>query len=361
MIPNQDFSVYPVFGDSAAKAAPDSAKYSAGFQEADVLPAEWMNWAWFHNTKGITDLNKGVKSIEAELNNIITAGGETPTEETNNQVLNAIKYVIATLFAPIAHADTTAKYGVGSESKFGHVKITPGNGLDIADGTVTMGQASASDYGSAKVVDTLTQLTHTAGVALSAHQGYILKANQFGNGTAAVTGNAIAVTLTNFSNITSLEEGARFRVVFGADYATESQPTMTINGGSEYPVTVGNVPAGVGAFQNGKSYEFTFTGTSYDCLSHANGVHFVAPDYGNEILLSANNNINTGIIQKNGYLRLYTVGTSSYLYVMLNNVDNNLIVGSGESLFFPVYKGDTWKITRIGYNAYLYFIPIREI
>ena len=95
MIPQQTFETYEVFGDNATKTAPDSAKYAAGFQESDVLPAEWMNWAWNKNTKGITDLNTGVTSIEAELGNVVTAGGKTPTESNNTQVITAIKYLIA--------------------------------------------------------------------------------------------------------------------------------------------------------------------------------------------------------------------------------------------------------------------------
>ena len=94
MIPQQTFENYEIFGDNATKTAPDSAKYAAGFQESDVLPAEWMNWAWNKNTKGITDLNAGVTSIESELGNVVTAGGVEPSENSNNQVITAIKYLI---------------------------------------------------------------------------------------------------------------------------------------------------------------------------------------------------------------------------------------------------------------------------
>ena len=95
MIPQQTFENYEIFGDNATKTAPDSAKYAAGFQESDVLPAEWMNWAWNKNTKGITDLNAGVTSIEAELGNVVTAGGKTPSKTNDTQVITAIKYLIA--------------------------------------------------------------------------------------------------------------------------------------------------------------------------------------------------------------------------------------------------------------------------
>lgn len=94
MIPQQTFESYPVFGDNATKIKPDDAKYAAGFQQSDVLPAEWMNWAWGKNTKGITDLNRGMTSVETEILNVLTAGGQTPAEATGNQLLQSINYLI---------------------------------------------------------------------------------------------------------------------------------------------------------------------------------------------------------------------------------------------------------------------------
>jgi microcystin-dependent protein len=102
MIPQQTFESYPVFGDNATKIKPDDAKYAAGFQQSDVLPAEWMNWAWGKNTKGITDLNRGMTSVETEILNVLTAGGQTPAEATGNQLLQSINYLIG-------QAETRAK------------------------------------------------------------------------------------------------------------------------------------------------------------------------------------------------------------------------------------------------------------
>lgn len=96
MIPKQTLENYPVFGDNATKVQPDNAKMAAGFQQADVLPAEWMNWAWAKNSKGIADLNAGVSSMETELVNVVDAAGLTPAEATNNQVITAITSLIAT-------------------------------------------------------------------------------------------------------------------------------------------------------------------------------------------------------------------------------------------------------------------------
>ena len=95
MIPEQTFETYPVFGDNATKVQPDPAKYAAGFQAADVLPAEWENWAWNKNTTGITDLNRGLSSVEKELNNILAVKNVSPAEGTNNQVIGVIQSLIA--------------------------------------------------------------------------------------------------------------------------------------------------------------------------------------------------------------------------------------------------------------------------
>lgn len=95
MIPQQTFESYPVFGDNATKVQPDNAKYSAGFQQADVLPAEWVNWFWNKSSKGVTDLNAGVASMETEVINVLTAAGKTPNVNTNNQLVQSIQYLIA--------------------------------------------------------------------------------------------------------------------------------------------------------------------------------------------------------------------------------------------------------------------------
>ena len=95
MIPAQTLPDFPEFSNTGTKQAPGSVKYAAGFQEADVLPAEWLNYFLNGSTKGITLLNDGVKSMEAELDNIVTAGGGSPDESDSTQVLTAINYLIS--------------------------------------------------------------------------------------------------------------------------------------------------------------------------------------------------------------------------------------------------------------------------
>jgi hypothetical protein len=93
MIPSQTFEQYPIFGGNATKVEPGDAKKSAGFQQADVLPAEWMNWAWNKNSKGISDLNEGVTSLEKEVNNVLAEAHISPSSDTNvnNQLFKAVQ------------------------------------------------------------------------------------------------------------------------------------------------------------------------------------------------------------------------------------------------------------------------------
>ena len=94
MIQNQTFEGFPIFGDNSSMSQPEAAIYANGFAPADVLPAEYYNWLTYKASKGITDLNKGVVSMEAELNNVVSAGGQEPSENTNNQIITAIRYMI---------------------------------------------------------------------------------------------------------------------------------------------------------------------------------------------------------------------------------------------------------------------------
>ncbi len=121
MIPSQTFENYPVFGDNATKVKPDDVKYAAGFQQADVLPAEWMNWAWNKNSKGITELQAGTRSLEAEINSVLTAASITPDVSENAQLTAAINYLIST-----GNSATTTK-----------LKTARTIGLTDADGTNT--------------------------------------------------------------------------------------------------------------------------------------------------------------------------------------------------------------------------------
>lgn len=75
--------------------------------------------------------------------------------------------------AQISHASSTSAYGLGSSSLFGHVKVTPSNGLNINNGTVSMSLATTSAAGAVQLNDTLTSNSNT--MALTARQGKNLK------------------------------------------------------------------------------------------------------------------------------------------------------------------------------------------
>lgn len=93
MIPTQTLETFPVFGDNATKVQPDNggSKYSNGFQQSDVLPAEWLNWEWNKASSGVTKLNEGLSSVEGELNNVLSEAGISPSGSVTNQVYKAIK------------------------------------------------------------------------------------------------------------------------------------------------------------------------------------------------------------------------------------------------------------------------------
>ena len=93
MIETQTFDKYAVFGENAVKATPDAVKYASGFKQADVLPAEWLNWAWHKNSKCITDLNTGLAVVEDELNAVISEDGKE-ADGSKGQVIDAIKNII---------------------------------------------------------------------------------------------------------------------------------------------------------------------------------------------------------------------------------------------------------------------------
>lgn len=95
MINTQTLVNFPVFGDNATKAQPDNAKYAAGFQPADVYPAEWVNWVWNKASGGVTALNEGVDMMEREINNVLDGADKTPDATKDNQLLEAIQKLIA--------------------------------------------------------------------------------------------------------------------------------------------------------------------------------------------------------------------------------------------------------------------------
>lgn len=96
MIPTQEMTAFPVWAasPSAAKVEPGAAKYAAGWLEADVVPHEWLNWLFNRASGAVTKHNAGVLSMEKEINSVLTAGGQTPDVSDDDQLLDAIQYLI---------------------------------------------------------------------------------------------------------------------------------------------------------------------------------------------------------------------------------------------------------------------------
>ena len=112
MISTQTFENYPEFANAGQKSQPNDAKYAAGFIPSDVLPAEWLNWFLSGATKGVTALNTGVKSIEQEINTVLTSRSVTPDINTAGQlltVLNKIKAEAVLAAHPVGSLYWTSK------------------------------------------------------------------------------------------------------------------------------------------------------------------------------------------------------------------------------------------------------------
>ena len=229
-------------------------------------------------------------SIIGENATVQVKSAETADKATADEDGNDIKDT----YAPLASAALTGSPTVNGNAIVGSGTLEENKPV-IFDGTKLVSSDTVLP-----VVDNLE--SESASSALSANQGRVLdgkistnasaistlEANMFGNGTATIynaadtdagqSAGAVVVTLTNYPSVTTLQEGARFRVVMDNDATFESDDDnkymMAVNGGTAYPVTIGNVEAGIGWAQSGKSYEFVFTGSSYDCLSMAYNADF---------------------------------------------------------------------------------------
>lgn len=68
--------------------------------------------------------------------------------------------------SPVNHASAESTYGAASNTLYGHVKVTPGNGLAIANGVVSMNAGSTSAPGAIQLINsygsTSTSMAPTA-------------------------------------------------------------------------------------------------------------------------------------------------------------------------------------------------------
>ena len=287
MIQTQTFDKYAVFGENAVKATPDAVKYAAGFKQADVLPAEWLNWAWHKNSKCITALNTGLTVVEKELNEIIRSGGMIP-DGSNAQVIAAIKNVIIKYTGLLANLQTTDKSTIVAAaneilSKVREETQNRQNALTALTQTFTQtinAETQARINSDNVESKARTQGDNAISDQLSSHTGN--KSNPHG-----VTGEQVGLgRLYNISQIgfgvcntdagvqaksAAVENivlivGARITLKFKNGIATDN-PTLNINNTGAKPITMDSQPVGKGCFDAGGCYEFVYTGDSWECLS----------------------------------------------------------------------------------------------
>ena len=169
-------------------------------------------------------------------------------------------------------------------------------------------------------------------------------------GTVAdATTQIIDVAVSNYTG-KKLPEGARLHIVFSSDYSYDGQPSFTINGGTEQvPVTVGNVPAGIGAFQQDKSYEFIFTGTRYDCLSNEHNAGTIKA-WGGVVIPSGWLLCDGRAISRQNYKALFAVIGTTYGSGDGNTTFNipdtreNVLVGTGQNTTHNILDHDVYNL-----------------
>lgn len=62
---------------------------------------------------------------------------------------------------PKNHESATNIYGVGSTSTFGHLKVQASNGLGVANGVISLTQATANSYGAVRLATSASSASST--------------------------------------------------------------------------------------------------------------------------------------------------------------------------------------------------------
>ena len=73
---------------------------------------------------------------------------------------------------PKNHAVNNSDYGLATDTLYGHLKVTSGNGLTLDNGTLSLNSATTSSAGAVQLEDSLSSSSITK--ALTANQGRIL-------------------------------------------------------------------------------------------------------------------------------------------------------------------------------------------
>ena len=239
MIPVQTFEDFPEFCDTGTKTKPDSAKYSAGFVEADVLPAEWLNYFENKSSAGITALNRGVKSIENEMTSVLSAAGKTASETDSSQLVSSIKYLIsqAKNEAILASHPVGSLYWTESEEN-PNVTFGGGTWVQIKDKFILAAGDSHTNKesgGSETVTLTVNNLpshnhTYTPSGTVASHVHGM--AHVHSRGTMDIEGKVTPVCTfvggTSFTH-TGAFSGSSHANYFGNDNGQSSQQRINLN------------------------------------------------------------------------------------------------------------------------------------
>ena len=251
MIPQQTLESYPVFSDNGTKVKPDDAKYAAGWAQADVVPAEWLNWFFNKSSKGITLLNSGVDSIEKEIISVLTEYNITPDDTKTNQLLTAIKKVAPQVASCTSAANAATKEisVTGNVLKVGNIyEIAMTNANTYGDGSTTYPSLSINGGTAYPMYDTkgnkLKAGAWQAGtdiIVMFTGSRYIMLLidDVIENGNMnAVTSNAVSCILASSTTINGarLGTGAVVKIMFTANISGSDTTTglsLTYNGATK--------------------------------------------------------------------------------------------------------------------------------
>lgn len=298
MIPNQTLSQFPEFANNGTKIAPDEAKYAIGMLPADVLPAEWVNYFFNGATKGITALNAGVKSIEEELNNVLSNRSIEPSADNNAQLLAALQsfkaeailaaHPIGSLFW--TSVDENPAVSLGGTWK----RITNRFVLAASDPAGTVTYANGATGGAATVTLTTEQIpshthTFTGSSATTASQSTSTTGNESAHEKFSWTGShGHQIASLNVDGGWGAAVGAKTStaagVLFAGDNAALNSRTAYIDSNKNYnPIikTTSITASGTCTGDHTHSYAHTHTLTAKGSNANTGGgqAHNNMPPY----------------------------------------------------------------------------------
>lgn len=107
---------------------PTEADINKGVSPLDPLPAQWWNYYWNLITVNYSRVASYTMSLGNEIVNLLQAANMEPSEDTQNQVLQAVRYISRI----IATADVAG--AVKSSQASGKVSVDPTTGIMTANG-----------------------------------------------------------------------------------------------------------------------------------------------------------------------------------------------------------------------------------